>query len=45
MWTLLGPFTLITSADGDEDVTWNSQNDKPVLHVLLVYFILFVFHW
>lgn len=36
IWTLLGPFDLITSVDGDEDITWHTENNKPVLHVLLV---------
>jgi hypothetical protein len=36
MWTLLGPYDVITSLDGDEDITWHTENNKPVLHVLFV---------
>ena len=36
IWTLLGPYDVITSIDGDEDITWHSENNKPVLHILLV---------
>ena len=38
IWSLLGPYHVITSDEGDEEVTWGSENNKPVLHVLLVYF-------
>jgi hypothetical protein len=43
IWTLLGPYNVITSIDGDEEVVWSSENNKPVLHILLVYlfFILY----
>jgi len=27
---------VITSIDGDEDITWHTENNKPVLHVLFV---------
>jgi hypothetical protein len=36
IWTLLGPYDVITSIDGDEDITWHTENNKPILHVLLV---------
>ena len=36
IWSLLGPYNVITSVDGDEDITWHMENNKPVLHVLLV---------
>ena len=39
IWSLLGPYDVITSDEGDEEVTWGSENNRPVLHVLLVYFI------
>ena len=41
IWTLLGPYDVITSIDGDEDITWHTENNKPVLHVLLVCLNLF----
>ena len=41
IWTLLGPYNVITSIDGDEDITWHMENNKPVLHVLLVCLNLF----
>jgi hypothetical protein len=41
IWTLLGSFSDITSVEGDEEITWNSENNKPILHVLLVFFFLF----
>ena len=41
IWSLCGPYDVITSVDGDEDVTWYTENNKPVLHVLLVSFALF----
>ena len=37
IWSLLGPYDVITSDEGDEEVTWGFENNKPVLHVLLVY--------
>ena len=43
IWTLLGPYDIITSVDGEEDIIWHTENNKPVLHVLLVclhYFLL-----
>jgi len=42
IWTLLGPYDIITSADGDEDITWHTENNKPVLHVLFVCFNFFL---
>ena len=39
IWSLLGPYDVITSAEGDEEVTWGFENNKPVLHVFLVYFL------
>ena len=36
IWTLLGPYDVITSIDGDENITWHTENNEPVLHVLLV---------
>jgi hypothetical protein len=39
IWSLLEPYDVITSAEGDEEVTWGFENNKPVLHVLLVYFL------
>ena len=41
IWTLLGPYDVITSADGDEDIVWHTENNKPILHVLLVCLNLF----
>ena len=41
IWSLLGPYDVITSVDGDEDITWHTENNKPVLHVLLVCLNLF----
>jgi hypothetical protein len=41
IWALLGSYGVITSVDGDEDVTWHTENNKPVLHVLLVCLNLF----
>lgn len=41
MWTLLGPYHVITSVDGDEDIVWHTENNKPILHVLLVCLNLF----
>jgi hypothetical protein len=41
IWSLCGPYDVITSVDGDEDVTWHTENNKLVLHVLLVCFTLF----
>ena len=41
IWTLLGPYDVITSVDGDEDITWHTENNKPVLHVLMVCLNLF----
>jgi hypothetical protein len=41
IWTLLGPYEVITSVDGDEDITWYTENNKPVLHMLVVCLILF----
>ena len=41
IWTLLGPYEVITSVDGDEDITWHTENNKPVLHVLMVCLNLF----
>ena len=41
MWTLLGPYHIITSVDGDEDIIWHTENNKPILHVLLVCLNLF----
>ena len=41
IWTLLGLYEVITSVDGDEEITWHTQNNKPVLHVLLVCLNLF----
>ena len=38
IWSLLGPYDVITPAEGDEEVTWGFKNNKLVLHVLLVYF-------
>ena len=32
---------VITSVDGDEDITWHTENNKPVLHVLMVCLNLF----
>jgi len=41
IWTLLGSFSDITSVEGDEEITWSSENNKPILHVLLVFFLFF----
>jgi len=41
IWTLLGSFSDITSFEGDEEITWNSENNKPILRVLLVYLFSF----
>jgi hypothetical protein len=41
IWTLLGHYDVITSVDGDEDITWHTENNKPVLHILLVCLNLF----
>ena len=41
IWTLLGPYDIITLADGDEDIVWHTENNKPILHVLLVCLNLF----
>ena len=41
IWTLLGLYEVITSVDRDEEITWHTQNNKPVLHVLLVCLNLF----
>jgi hypothetical protein len=41
IWTLLGSYDVITSVDGDEDITWHTENNKPVIHVLLVCLNLF----
>jgi hypothetical protein len=41
IWTLLGSFSDITSFEGDEEITWDSENNKPILRVLLVHFFLF----
>jgi hypothetical protein len=41
IWTLLGSFSDITSVEGDEEITWNSENNKPILRVLLVHFFFF----
>ena len=38
IWTLLGSFSDITSVEGDEEITWSSENNKPILRVLLVFF-------
>ena len=40
MWILLGPYH-ITTVDGDEDNIWHTENNKPILHVLLVCLTLF----
>ena len=37
IWTLLGPYDVITSVDGDEDITWYMENNKPILYILLVH--------
>jgi hypothetical protein len=42
IWTLLGPYDVITSIDGDEEITWHMENNKPVLHILLVCLNLFL---
>ena len=39
IWSLLGPYDVIISAEEDEEVTWGFENNKPVLHVLLVYLL------
>ena len=36
VWTLLGSFEEITSVDGDEEITWHTENNNPVLQILLV---------
>ena len=41
IWTLLGSFSDITSVEGDEEITWSSENNKPILHVLLVFVFFF----
>lgn len=41
IWTLLGPYAVITSDDGDEDIIWHTEHNKPVLHVLFVSFNFF----
>jgi hypothetical protein len=41
IWTLLGSYDVVTSADGDDDITWHAENNKPVLHVLFVCLNLF----
>jgi hypothetical protein len=38
IWSLLGSFSDITSVEGDEEITWSSENNKPILRVLLVFF-------
>ncbi|KDR70295.1 hypothetical protein GALMADRAFT_144954 [Galerina marginata CBS 339.88] len=35
IWTLLGSFDEITSVDGDEEITWETENNKPILRILL----------
>jgi hypothetical protein len=41
IWTLLGSFSDITSDEGDEEITWHTENNKPVLYILLVCLFLF----
>ena len=36
VWTLLGSFEEITSVEGDEQITWHTENNKLVLQILLV---------
>ena len=43
IWSLLGPYDVITSDEGDEEVTWGFENNKLVLHVLLVYLFFYFF--
>ena len=33
----MGSFSDITSVEGDEEITWSSENNKLILHVLLVF--------
>ena len=41
VWTLLGSFEEIISVEGDKELTWHTENNKPVLQILLV--IIFYF--
>ena len=36
IWNLLGSYSDITSVDGDEEIEWQFENNKPVLKILLV---------
>ena len=36
MWNLLGSYSDITAVDGDEEIEWQFENNKPVLKILLV---------
>ncbi|KIJ92679.1 hypothetical protein K443DRAFT_113196, partial [Laccaria amethystina LaAM-08-1] len=40
VWTLLGSFEEITSVEGDEEITWHTENNKPVPQILLSNFTL-----
>ncbi|EDR09218.1 uncharacterized protein LACBIDRAFT_326641 [Laccaria bicolor S238N-H82] len=40
VWTLLGSFEEITSVEGDEEITWHTENNKPILQILLSNFTL-----
>jgi hypothetical protein len=45
IWTLLGSFEEITSVDGDEEITWHTENNKPVLQILLVIIFILLADW
>lgn len=36
MWMVLGKYSDIVSNEDDEELEWEYENNKPVLHVLLV---------
>jgi hypothetical protein len=45
VWTLLGSFEDITSVEGDEEITWHTENNKPVLQILLVIILILLADW
>jgi hypothetical protein len=41
----LGSFEEITSVEGDEEITWHTENNKPVLQILLVIIFTLLADW
>jgi hypothetical protein len=41
----LGSFEDITSVEGDEEITWHTENNKPVLQIILVIIFILLADW